>query len=45
MRLLDRYVMGEFIRMLILSLISLTAIFILVHLMDHIDLYLDEGAS
>jgi lipopolysaccharide export LptBFGC system permease protein LptF len=43
-RLLDRYVMGEFIRMLILSLISLTAIFVLVHLMDHIDLYLDEGA-
>lgn len=37
--------MGEFIRMLILSLISLTAIFVLVHLMDHIDLYLDEGAS
>jgi lipopolysaccharide export LptBFGC system permease protein LptF len=30
--------------MLILSLISLTAIFVLVHLMDHIDLYLDEGA-
>lgn len=45
MRRLDRYVMGEFIRMLILSLISLTAIFVLVHLMDHIDLYLDEGAS
>ncbi|MGH7570298.1 MAG: LptF/LptG family permease [Gemmatimonadota bacterium] len=45
MRLLDRYVMGEFIRMLILSLISLTAIFVLVHLMDHIDLYLDEGAG
>lgn len=44
MRLLDRYVMGEFIRMLILSVISLTAIFVLVHLMDHIDLYLDEGA-
>lgn len=44
MRLLDRYVMGEFVRMLILSLISLTAIFVLVHLMDHIDLYLDEGA-
>jgi lipopolysaccharide export system permease protein len=43
-RLLDRYVMGEFVRMLILSLISLTAIFVLVHLMDHIDLYLDEGA-
>ncbi len=37
--------MSEFIRMLILSLISLTAIFILVHLMDHIDLYLDEGAD
>lgn len=36
--------MGELIRMLILSLISLTAIFVLVHLMDHIDLYLDEGA-
>ncbi|HWC07380.1 MAG TPA: LptF/LptG family permease [Gemmatimonadota bacterium] len=44
MRLLDRYVMGEFVRMLILSLVSLTAIFVLVHLMDHIDLYLDEGA-
>ena len=44
MRRLDRYVMGEFVRMLILSLISLTAIFVLVHLMDHIDLYLDEGA-
>ncbi len=36
--------MGEFVRMLILSLLSLTAIFVLVHLMDHIDLYLDEGA-
>jgi lipopolysaccharide export system permease protein len=45
MRVLDRYVMGEFIRMLILSLISLTAIFVLVHLMDHIDLYLDQDAS
>ncbi len=44
MRRLDRYVMGEFVRMLILSLLSLTAIFVLVHLMDHIDLYLDEGA-
>ncbi|CAN5165174.1 LptF/LptG family permease [soil metagenome] len=44
-RRLDRYVMREFLKVLALGLFSLTAIFILVHLMDHIDIYLDQGAS
>ena len=44
-RRLDRHVMGEFLKILLLGLFSLTAIFVLVHLMDHIDIYLDQGAS
>jgi lipopolysaccharide export LptBFGC system permease protein LptF len=45
LRRLDRYVMREFLKILLLSLFSLTAIFVLVHLMDHIDIYLDQGAT
>lgn len=44
-RRLDRYVMREFLKTLILGLLCLTAIFVLIHLMDHIDVYLDQGAS
>ncbi len=43
-RLLDRYVMGQFLRTLGLTLLALTAVFVLVHLMDHIDVYLDHNA-
>lgn len=44
-RTLDRYVMREFLRILVLALLSLTAVFVLIHMMDHVDLYIDSGAS
>lgn len=44
-RRLDRHVMREFLKILVLALFSMTAIFVLVHLMDHIDLYLDQEAG
>ncbi len=44
MRRLDRHVMGEFLKILGLALFAFTAIFVMIHLMDHIDLYLDQEA-
>ncbi|MCK5439494.1 MAG: LptF/LptG family permease, partial [Gemmatimonadetes bacterium] len=43
-RRLDRHVMSEFLKILVLALFSFTAIFVMIHLMDHIDLYLDQDA-
>jgi lipopolysaccharide export system permease protein len=43
-RRLDRYVMGRFLGALIIALAALTVIFVLVHLMDHVDVYLDHEA-
>lgn len=44
-RRLDRYVMGEFLKVLVIALFSLALITILVHLMDHIDIFLDHDAA
>jgi len=44
-RRLDRYVMGRFVGSLTLALLALTVIFVLVHLMDHVDVYLDHDAA
>ncbi len=43
-RKLDRYVMAEFLKVLGLALFALTVIYVLIHLMDHIDVYLDHDA-
>ncbi|HYO45201.1 MAG TPA: LptF/LptG family permease [Gemmatimonadota bacterium] len=43
-RRLDRYVMGRFLGALTIALAALTVIFVLVHLMDHVDVYLDHEA-
>lgn len=45
LRRLDRYVMGQFLKTLVLSLFSLTLIYVLVHLMDHVNIYLDNDAD
>ncbi|MDX1622688.1 MAG: LptF/LptG family permease [Gemmatimonadota bacterium] len=44
-RLLDRYLMAQFLRVLTVALFALAAITIMVHLMDHIDVYLDHEAA
>ncbi|HUF89887.1 MAG TPA: LptF/LptG family permease [Gemmatimonadota bacterium] len=44
-RRLDRYVMGRFVASLTVALLALTVIFVLVHLMDHVDVYLDHDAA
>ena len=44
-RRLDRYVLGQFLRMLVLTLVALTAVFVLIHLMDHIDVFIDHEAE
>jgi len=44
-RRLDRYVMGRFLGALTIALLALTVIFVLIHLMDHVDVYLDHDAS
>jgi len=44
LRRLDRYVMGRFLSALTIALLALTVIFVLVHLMDHVDVYLDHEA-
>jgi lipopolysaccharide export system permease protein len=36
--------MSEFLKILVLTLFAFTAIFVMIHLMDHIDLYLDQDA-
>ncbi|HUP18567.1 MAG TPA: LptF/LptG family permease [Gemmatimonadota bacterium] len=45
LRRLDRYLMGQFLVILAIALAALSAITILVHLMDHIDVYLDAEAA
>ncbi len=44
-RILDRYVLGQFLRMLGLTLVALIVVFVLIHLMDHIDVFLDHNAK
>ena len=44
-RRLDRYVLGQFFRILGLTLVSLTVVFVLIHLMDHIDIFIDHNAK
>lgn len=44
-RRLDRYVMRRFVAGLTVALLALTVIFVLVHLMDHVDVYLDHDAA
>lgn len=44
-RRLDRYVLWQFLKTLILAQISLTLITTLVHLMDHINVFLDQNAA
>ncbi|MDX1660796.1 MAG: LptF/LptG family permease [Gemmatimonadota bacterium] len=44
-RKLDRYVLWQFLKTLVLAQISLTIITTLVHLMDHINVYLDRNAA
>ncbi len=43
--ILDRYVLREFVRILLLAVLGSTVIFVLIHLMDHIDRYLDDNAT
>jgi lipopolysaccharide export system permease protein len=43
-RRLDRYVMRRFLGALAIALAALTVIFVLVHIMDHVDVYLDHEA-
>lgn len=42
LRRLDRYVTGRFLATLALSLAALTVIFVLIHIMDHVDVYIDH---
>ncbi|HJR53120.1 MAG TPA: LptF/LptG family permease [Gemmatimonadota bacterium] len=41
-RRLDRYVTRRFLATLALSLAALTVIFVLIHIMDHVDVYIDH---
>ena len=43
--LLDRYVLREFVRLLFLAVLASTVVFVLIHVMDHIDGYLDHDAT
>ena len=43
-RRLDRYVMSRFVGALAIALLALTVIFVLIHIMDHVDVYLDHDA-
>lgn len=43
--ILDRYVLREFLKLLVLAALASTVLFVLVHLMDHIDSYLDHDAT
>jgi lipopolysaccharide export system permease protein len=45
LRRLDRYVLREFLRILLIALFALTAVFLMIHLMDHVDVFLDHGAT
>ena len=42
LRRLDRYVTGRFLATLALALTALTVIFVLIHIMDHVDVYIDH---
>ena len=42
LRQLDRYVTGRFLATLALALTALTVIFVLIHIMDHVDVYIDH---
>ena len=42
LRRLDRYVTGRFFATLALALTALTVIFVLIHIMDHVDVYIDH---
>ena len=42
LRRLDRYVTRRFLATLALSLAALTVIFVLIHIMDHVDVYIDH---
>ena len=42
LRRLDRYVTGRFSATLALALAALTVIFVLIHIMDHVDVYIDH---
>lgn len=44
-RRLDRYVMRQFVAILAIALAALTALTITVHLMDHVDVFLDHDAA
>lgn len=44
-RKLDRYLLWQFLKVLVIALAALAAITILVHLMDHIDVFLDHDAQ
>lgn len=44
-RKIDRYVAWHFLRLLVLVELSLYAIYVLVHLMDHMNIYLDNEAT
>lgn len=44
-RKLDRYLLWQFLKVLVIALSALAAITVLVHLMDHIDVFLDHDAE
>ncbi len=43
--LLDRYVLRDFFRLLFVSVVGSTLVFVVIHLIDHIDDYLDHDAT
>jgi lipopolysaccharide export system permease protein len=43
--ILDRYILREFFKLLFLSVLCSTVVFVLIHVMDHIDGYLDHDAT
>jgi lipopolysaccharide export LptBFGC system permease protein LptF len=45
LRRLDRYVLREFLRILVITLFALTAVFVMIHLMDHVNVFLDHEAT
>lgn len=45
MSLVDRYVLGTFVRVLFWALGAFLAVFVLIDLVDHIDDFIDEGAN
>lgn len=43
--ILDRYILREFFQILLLAVLGSTVVFVLIHVMDHIDGYLDDSAT